>query len=612
MRRHSLLRARHPRTRRLIGGFVVVGVLAPLSALAWHASAAEPPARCETLFDTVTIEPDATVTIVRDGNNITVPDCTGSGPVLGTVNDTKTIAIDGGGTAPTIIIDLSGGKFPASVKFDINVGPGDATPSLGTLQIVGSSGDDEIIAGLRGIALNSDDRINVGSGCAPDCTDSVSGIEDIQIDGAGGDDFLSAAGSYGTGAPSEIPVTLDGGSGDDTMDFSRAAGPSSANLYQGSAIGAKLVKNFERIVGSPFSDELIGDHDNYIADGAGDDVVFAGAGDNIIESGPGTKTITVGNGDNLITTGPQGGSVISAGDGDNVITVGPGAGATITVGGGDNLITGTNGGDVITVGAGNNIIRDGAGDDLIVTGHGFNTIEAGDGSDTVRVGDGDNLVDGGAGDDQLYFGNGRNTALGGPGDNVVYGGHGPTRVDTGPGTNIVYLGDGGNLVESGDGENIFHGGNGGDVIRAGRGKNTIEAGDGPNEFFLHSAGENLVHGGAGDDVIHLDGEGAGLGTIINPGGGLNTIYSSGAGEIRIDGGPGTTVVSYEKAPRGVVVDFSRAPATVTKSNGADTLSGVLSVIGSPLRRHVRLGSGGRLVRRGRRHQHPLLRRPVGR
>ena len=126
------LRARHPRTRRLIGGFVVVGVLSPLSVLAWRASAADPPpARCETLFDTIEVEPDATVTIVRDGDKITVPDCTGSGPVLGTVSDTKVITITGGGEAPTLIIDLSAGKFPASLKFDIEVGPGQRRPRAG-------------------------------------------------------------------------------------------------------------------------------------------------------------------------------------------------------------------------------------------------------------------------------------------------------------------------------------------------------------------------------------------------------------------------------------------------------------------------------------------------
>ncbi len=124
MFRRPLYRARHPRTRRLIGGFVVVGVLTPLSALAWRASAADPPARCEALFDTIEVEPDATVTIVRDGNNITVPDCTGTGPVLGTISDTKRITITGGGESPTVVIDLSKGNFPASVKFDIDVGLG--------------------------------------------------------------------------------------------------------------------------------------------------------------------------------------------------------------------------------------------------------------------------------------------------------------------------------------------------------------------------------------------------------------------------------------------------------------------------------------------------------
>ena len=141
------------------------------------------------------------MTIVRDGDKITVPDCTGSGPVLGTVSDTKVITITGGGEAPTLIIDLSGGKFPASLKFDVQVGPGNGGLERGTLRIVGSSGDDEIIIGRRGIALNSDDVVNVGSTCTPDCADSPGGIEEYEIDGAGGDDSLSAAGSHGDRLP---------------------------------------------------------------------------------------------------------------------------------------------------------------------------------------------------------------------------------------------------------------------------------------------------------------------------------------------------------------------------------------------------------------------------
>jgi hypothetical protein len=103
--------ARHPRTRRLLGGFVVLGVLTPLSFLAWRAGAqaAEPTARCEALFDSVEVEPDATVMIVRDGDKITVPGCTGSGPVLGTVGDVKRVEITGGGNSPTIVLDNSGG-----------------------------------------------------------------------------------------------------------------------------------------------------------------------------------------------------------------------------------------------------------------------------------------------------------------------------------------------------------------------------------------------------------------------------------------------------------------------------------------------------------------------
>ncbi|HKN90128.1 MAG TPA: hypothetical protein VJ622_07585, partial [Acidimicrobiia bacterium] len=316
-----LHRARHPRTRRLVGGVgVLVGVVAPLSLLAWRA-AATTAATCDAATHTVTLASGETATIVRSGNNITVPGCSGTGSVLGSVGSVNGVKVEGGGGAATIVIDLSGGHFPSSLKFDIALGGG-ATGSGGggrrggTLKILGSSGPDAIISGSQGISLNGDDVVDVGESCDPDCL-LPPGVEELEIDTGGGDDSVDTGGSPGTGAASEVAATVDGGSGVNTLDFSRAAGPVSANLFQGTASGAKKVTNFERIIGSPFSDDLVGDHDNYIADGAGDDIVFAGAGNNVIDSGPGSKSITVGNGDNLITVGPGAGDTISAGDGNN-------------------------------------------------------------------------------------------------------------------------------------------------------------------------------------------------------------------------------------------------------------------------------------------------------
>ncbi|HEV7535005.1 MAG TPA: hypothetical protein VGP90_05175, partial [Acidimicrobiia bacterium] len=366
MPRRPFHRSRRPRTRRLAGWFVVgaVGIVGPLSVFAWGASAATG-ATCNAGTRTVTVASGGTATIVRSGQNVTVPGCGGSGAVVAAVGSGVTVKIEGGGGGSTLVIDLSGGHFPSSVKFDVNIG---SSGGGNTLNIVGSSGPDDIVAGSFGIALNGDDVVDLGEGCDPDCIGPPSGVEELLVNGEGGDDSLSSGGSPGTGGPSDTPTTLDGGSGLNTLDFSRAAGPVTANLFQGTASGAKQVKNFARLLGSPFSDELVGDHDNYIADGAGDDIVFAGAGNNVIESGPGAKTITVGNGHNVVTVGPGGGSTISAGDGDNDITVGPGGGSTVTVGGGNNHIRGSDGGDIITAGGGDNLIEDGGGDDAITTG----------------------------------------------------------------------------------------------------------------------------------------------------------------------------------------------------------------------------------------------------
>ncbi|HEV7536742.1 MAG TPA: calcium-binding protein, partial [Acidimicrobiia bacterium] len=441
-------RPRHPRTRRSAAALAVAaGLTAPLLAVAWSA-AASPGATCDASTHTVSMASGGTATIVRSGDKITVPGCGGTGSVLGSVGSVNLVTVAGGGPGGTLTIDLTGGPFPSSVRFDVDLssagaGAGVHSGQAGTLDIVGSGGPDDIVAGSFGIALNGDEVVDVGSGCNPSCVGPPA-VDEVTIEGGGGDDALSAAGSFGTGAASEAPVVLDGGSGVNTLDFSRAAGPVTANLFQHTASGAKRVTNFQRILGSPFSDELIGDHDNYIADGAGDDVVFAGAGNNVIDSGPGSKAITVGNGDNLITVGPGSGDTISAGDGNNVIH-------------------GSDGGDAITVGNGANVIVDGGGDDSITTGDGPNQISGADGDDHIKVGNGDNLIDGGAGDEQLYLGDGRDTVIGGPGDNVIYGGQGPEHIDAGPGANVIYLGDGGNDVTAGDGENIIHGGRGGDV-----------------------------------------------------------------------------------------------------------------------------------------------------
>jgi Ca2+-binding RTX toxin-like protein len=108
---------------------------------------------------------------------------------------------------------------------------------------------------------------------------------------------------------------------------------------------------------------MVGDGDNSIATGAGDDMVTAGNGRNEIISGAGNDTVTSG----------SGGSFIDAGTGND----------TVTVAGGGNWIQGGSGNDVIVGGAGDDLLLGGTGSDLIVGGLGNDVIEGGAGNDIL-------------------------------------------------------------------------------------------------------------------------------------------------------------------------------------------------------------------------------------
>src|SRR5207302_3746475 len=124
MQCRPLHRARRPRIRRLAGGFVVlVGVVAPLSLFARSALAGTV-GTCDAATHKVTLAAGGTVRIVRAGGNITVPGCGGSGAILGAVGAVSLVTIEGGGSSGTLEIDLTGGHFPSSVKFDVNLGSG--------------------------------------------------------------------------------------------------------------------------------------------------------------------------------------------------------------------------------------------------------------------------------------------------------------------------------------------------------------------------------------------------------------------------------------------------------------------------------------------------------
>ncbi|NEO07446.1 MAG: hypothetical protein F6K51_18525, partial [Moorea sp. SIO3I8] len=133
--------------------------------------------------------------------------------------------------------------------------------------------------------------------------------DDKYVGGAGNDIFRDSAGvNY-----------FDGGEGFDTVNFqdlinsgiklNLAEGTGSYTDEQDQEVAQTLI-SIERVFGTNFNDELIGneanntflglDGDDTITGGAGNDVINTGDGNNTIDSGSGLDTIQLGNGNNTI------------------------------------------------------------------------------------------------------------------------------------------------------------------------------------------------------------------------------------------------------------------------------------------------------------------------
>jgi Ca2+-binding RTX toxin-like protein len=127
--------------------------------------------------------------------------------------------------------------------------------------------------------------------------------------------------------------------------------------------------------------------------GDGNDRVTLGAGNNVVTLGDGNDRVRAGNGNNKVTLG-NGDDQVTLGNGNNTITAGNGN-DRVRLGGGTNTVTLGNGNDKVRVGDGNNMVVTGDGHDHIKAGNGDNLIVAGLGHHVVRVGDGANiLIDG--------------------------------------------------------------------------------------------------------------------------------------------------------------------------------------------------------------------------
>jgi Ca2+-binding RTX toxin-like protein len=109
---------------------------------------------------------------------------------------------------------------------------------------------------------------------------------------------------------SDLPGTIDGGGGSDTLDYSGLNVGVSVNLAAGVASRTHGVVNMENVLGSSAADNLVGnaadnvlignDGNDIISGGAGNDVLVGGFGNDLLDGGPGRDVLIGGVGnDNL-------------------------------------------------------------------------------------------------------------------------------------------------------------------------------------------------------------------------------------------------------------------------------------------------------------------------
>jgi Ca2+-binding RTX toxin-like protein len=417
-------------------------------------------------------------------------------------------------------------------------------PVTGLLSATGDNHDNTIT-----VSHDAAGAILINGGAVPVVggTPNVANTTQIQLSGRGGDDVITADSSL------TVPVTIDGGGGDDTI----TGGGGADILYAGAGNDivtggrgndtAFLGAGNDRFIWNP------GDGSDVVEGQSGfDTLVFNGSnvGENIDISANGSRaqlTRNVG-AVTMDLNGVERIELAAKGSADNITVndltgtdvkqvaidlTGNGAGDdaadTVTVngtGGNDRISVAISGASVVVKGLSAQVTIDGAeasNDSLVIDGLGGNDSINASALDAGHI---KLVIDGGAGNDTIIGSRGNDTLLGGDGNDVVTGG---------AGNDVAMLG-------AGDDRFIWNPGDGSDVVEGQAGVDTLEFnGSCANETITVAANGNRVLltrdvGGVTMDINEVEN------TVINAGGGDDVINSSqlspGLTQLKIDGGDG--------------------------------------------------------------------------
>ena len=444
-----------------------------------------------------------------------------------------TVALD------RVIQDTIGAGTDALLGFE-NLTGGSVADTLsgdGGPNTIRGLGANDVINGRAG-----DDALDGGAGTDTVSVESASSPTDVNLEGErsvgdGTDSLISFEVAIGspfndvlTGTASAN--TLDGGLGEDTVDYSNSIGGVNLNLQTNVVTGAggtDTVTGVENAVGSIYDDVLVGNtRPNRLEGGTGDDTLNGAGESDILDGGQGLDTVDYTAASTNILVDLASGEAHGRGD-DTLAGL-----ENALMGTGNDVLRGTAQANTLDGGTGHDRIEGRAGDDDLDGGAGTDTVDfssatarvsvnltlqraLGAGTDAllafedVRGGSGPDLLsgdgaanrlDGGAGNDVLR-GKGADDALIGAGgsDTVDYSGFSPVTRDKGV---VVHLDRGGRA--SGEGaDDLNHvesviGSGSADHITGNRHANRLSGGPG-RDTLVGRSGSDWLHGGPGNDRL---------------------------------------------------------------------------------------------------------------
>lgn len=437
----------------------------------------------------------------------------GDGQAVVLVNDGRSIDVQGVVGCATAIASITAGISVSGTGGDntveVRLHPTVAYPTI-LLALLGGE-DSVLVVGTAG-----NDVLTVASKFS-----SGTAIERFSIDGAAGDDTISASGWSG-------PITLLGGSGDDTLvgtgssdaidggpgddtlagrggadaieggtgaddaaDYSASPSAVAVSVNAGAtanvggdATGDRL-SGVEDLIGSAFGDILTGDPGpNGLLGNAGDDLLAGRGGADLLAGGAGIDTASYAGSPSAVQVSLALGGAGGDAAGDQLAGVENLAGSSfadrLTGDGFANRLSGGSGSDVLLGGAGNDTFLGGPGNDFIDGGIGIDVVAfpgvrravridlpsgraTGDGIDTLRSLEG---ATGGPRDDAIIGTNRANVLSGGGGADSIAGGAGDDRLLGGGGADRLFGGAGADAIDGGSGKDLCDGGSETDTYKA--------------------------------------------------------------------------------------------------------------------------------------------------